>query len=134
MTASVLVVEDEPSIQELVAVSLARHGHEVKRAANAEEAYRAVAETLPDPGFSVWLTKGSPGAAGGELGAKLDAVLASVSGTPVKRVSATSVAFDGGKPVATTTTVEVIRLRREKIPASTFAPPLDCTNRTGQER
>jgi len=93
-----------------------------------------VAETLPDPGFSVWLTKGSPGAAGGELGAKLDAVLASVSGTPVKRVSATSVAFDGGKPVATTTTVEVIRLRREKIPASTFAPLLDCTNRTGQER
>lgn len=93
-----------------------------------------VAEKLRDAGFSVWLTKGSPGAAGGDLGAKLDAVLAGIAGTPVKRVSATTVAFDGGKPVTTTTTVEVTRLLSEKIPTSTFDPPLDCVNRTGQER
>ena len=61
MTASVLVVEDEPSIQELIAVNLARHGHEVKRAANAEEAYRAVAETLPDVILLDWMLPDTPG-------------------------------------------------------------------------
>jgi len=63
MTASVLVVEDEPSIQELVAVNLARHGHDVKRAANAEEAYRVVAETLPDVILLDWMLPDSPGPA-----------------------------------------------------------------------
>ena len=63
MTASVLVVEDEPSIQELVAVNLVRHGHEVKRAANAEEAYRAVAQALPDVILLDWMLPDSPGPA-----------------------------------------------------------------------
>jgi len=63
MTASVLVVEDEPSIQELIAVNLARHGHEVRRAANAEEAYRAVAEALPDVILLDWMLPDSPGPA-----------------------------------------------------------------------
>lgn len=55
MTASVLVVEDEPSIQELISVSLARNGHAVKRAASAEEAYRAVAEAVPDVILLDWM-------------------------------------------------------------------------------
>jgi two-component system, OmpR family, phosphate regulon response regulator PhoB len=63
MTASVLVVEDEPSIQELLAVNLARHGHAVKRAANAEEAYRAVAEALPDVILLDWMLPDSSGPA-----------------------------------------------------------------------
>ena len=63
MTASVLVVEDEPSIQELIAVNLARHGHEVKRAANAEEAYRAVADALPDVILLDWMLPDAPGPA-----------------------------------------------------------------------
>ena len=63
MTASVLVVEDEPSIQELVAVNLVRHGHEVKRAANAEEAYRAVAQALPDVILLDWMLPDTPGPA-----------------------------------------------------------------------
>ena len=41
MTASILVVEDEPAIQELIAVNLARNGHDRARAANAEEALGA---------------------------------------------------------------------------------------------
>lgn len=93
-----------------------------------------VAERLRDPGFAVWLTTGSPGAEGGDLGAKLDAALSDVPGTPLKRVTVATVAFDRGKPVTTTTAVEVTRLRREKIAASTFAPPLDCARRTGQGR
>ena len=35
MTASILVVEDEPAIQELIAVNLVRHGHQVRRALDA---------------------------------------------------------------------------------------------------
>ncbi len=61
MTASILVVEDEPSIQELIAVNLTRHGHAVTRAASAEEAYRSVAETLPDVILLDWML---PDAAG----------------------------------------------------------------------
>jgi len=63
MTASVLVVEDEPSIQELIAVNLARHGHAVQRAGNAEEAYRAVADALPDVILLDWMLPDSPGPA-----------------------------------------------------------------------
>jgi two-component system phosphate regulon response regulator PhoB len=61
MTASILVVEDEPSIQELIAVNLARHGHAVSRAATAEEAYKSVAEALPDVILLDWML---PDAAG----------------------------------------------------------------------
>ena len=61
MTASILVVEDEPAIQELIAVNLARNGHEVRRAGSAEEAYRAVAETLPDVVLLDWMLPDTPG-------------------------------------------------------------------------
>jgi two-component system, OmpR family, phosphate regulon response regulator PhoB len=61
MSASILVVEDEPSIQELIAVNLARNGHDVRRAANAEQAYRAVAEVLPDVILLDWMLPDTPG-------------------------------------------------------------------------
>ena len=61
MSASILVVEDEPAIQELIAVNLARNGHQVRRAANAEEAYRAVADTLPDVILLDWMLPDTPG-------------------------------------------------------------------------
>ena len=48
MSAAILVVEDEPAIQELIAVNLRRNGHEVRRAASAEEALASLAESLPD--------------------------------------------------------------------------------------
>ena len=63
MTASILVVEDEPAIQELIAVNLARNGHQVRRAASAAEAYRAVAETLPDVILLDWMLPDTPGPA-----------------------------------------------------------------------
>jgi len=61
MSASILVVEDEPSIQELIAVNLARNGHDVRRAASAEQAYRAVAEMLPDVILLDWMLPDTPG-------------------------------------------------------------------------
>jgi two-component system phosphate regulon response regulator PhoB len=52
---AVLVVEDEPSIQELISVGLTRHGHAVRRAANAEEAMREVHAALPDVILLDWM-------------------------------------------------------------------------------
>jgi two-component system phosphate regulon response regulator PhoB len=63
MSASILVVEDEPAIQELIAANLARHGHEVRRAASAAEAYSAVADTLPDVILLDWMLPDTPGPA-----------------------------------------------------------------------
>ena len=63
MSASILVVEDEPAIQELIAVNLARNGHEVRRATSADEAYRAVADTLPDVILLDWMLPDTPGPA-----------------------------------------------------------------------
>ncbi len=48
MAPVVLVVEDEPAIQELISVTLARSGHSVRTTASAREASEAVAEALPD--------------------------------------------------------------------------------------
>ena len=70
MTASILVVEDEPAIQELIAVNLARHGHQVRRAATADEAYRAVTDALPDVILLDWML---PDAAGPSITRKLRA-------------------------------------------------------------
>ena len=63
MTASVLVVEDEPAIQELLAVNLVRNGHAVRRAASAEEAYRELAGALPDVILLDWMLPDTPGPA-----------------------------------------------------------------------
>ena len=61
MSASILVVEDEPAIQELIAVNLKREGHAVTRALSAAEAYQAIAEALPDVILLDWML---PDAAG----------------------------------------------------------------------
>ena len=42
MPANILLVEDEPAIQELIAANLARAGHHVVRANDAESAQRIV--------------------------------------------------------------------------------------------
>ena len=70
MAPVVLVVEDEPSIQELIAVGLTRNGHTVKRAATAEEAYESVAEALPDVILLDWML---PDAAGPSMARKFRA-------------------------------------------------------------
>ena len=63
MSASILVVEDEPAIQELISVNCVRNGHQVRRASSADEAYRAVAETLPDVILLDWMLPDTPGPA-----------------------------------------------------------------------
>ncbi len=63
MSASVLVVEDEPQIQELVAVNLEHFGHRVRRAASAEEAEMAIRAALPDVVVLDWMLPGESGIA-----------------------------------------------------------------------
>lgn len=54
MTANILVVEDDGAIQELVAVNLARAGHMVRRADDAESAQDMVRNVLPDMVLVDW--------------------------------------------------------------------------------
>jgi len=63
MTATVLVVEDEPQIQELVAVNLEHIGHKVLRASSAEEAEAAIRNALPDVLVLDWMLPGESGVA-----------------------------------------------------------------------
>ena len=63
MSATVLVVEDEPQIQELVAVNLEHAGHRVVRAGSAEEAETAIRKALPDVLVLDWMLPGESGVA-----------------------------------------------------------------------
>jgi two-component system phosphate regulon response regulator PhoB len=63
MSANVLVVEDEPQIQELVAVNLEHFGHRVRRASTAEEADAAIRAALPDVVVLDWMLPGESGIA-----------------------------------------------------------------------
>lgn len=68
MPANILLVEDEPAIQELIAVNLARAGHHVVRVADAESAQKMVREALPDLILLDWML---PGVTGVELARRL---------------------------------------------------------------
>lgn len=61
MPATILVVEDEPSIQELIAASLQHSGHRTLRADSAEDAVRLVNDTLPDVVLLDWMLPGMSG-------------------------------------------------------------------------
>lgn len=70
MSASILVVEDEPGIQELLKFNLGHHGHEVTLAADAEEATALMRTHLPDLILLDWML---PGASGIELARRIRA-------------------------------------------------------------
>ncbi|MDP1606828.1 MAG: phosphate regulon transcriptional regulator PhoB [Rhodocyclaceae bacterium] len=61
MTASILVVEDEPAIQALIATNLRRHGHAVSAALSAEDALRQIKAALPDLILLDWMLPGLSG-------------------------------------------------------------------------
>lgn len=68
MPANILLVEDEPAIQELIAVNLTRAGHHVIRVSDAEMAQRMIREALPDLVLLDWML---PGISGVELARRL---------------------------------------------------------------
>ena len=61
MAATILVVEDEPAIQELIAYNLKQAGHLPLRADNAEQALNLVANALPDLVLIDWMLPGLSG-------------------------------------------------------------------------
>src|SRR5260370_29480776 len=61
MAANILVVEDEPAIQELIAANLQHAGHHVIRAADAEGALGIVRHALPDLLLIDWMLPGMSG-------------------------------------------------------------------------
>jgi two-component system phosphate regulon response regulator PhoB len=63
MPATVLVVEDEPAIQELIAVNLQHANYRVLRAQNAEQAGTIVRDALPDLVLLDWMLPGQSGVA-----------------------------------------------------------------------
>lgn len=63
MKPTVLVVEDEPAILELLKVNLASAGYDVIEAADAEAAHQALLRALPDLVLLDWMLPGQSGLA-----------------------------------------------------------------------
>src|SRR3990172_842517 len=63
MAATVLIVEDEPAILELIAVNLEHAGFEALRAKSGEEASRLLGDVLPDLVLLDWMLPGQSGLA-----------------------------------------------------------------------
>lgn len=61
MNTTILVVEDEPAIQELIAVNLSFSGHKVLRAFDAEQAQTLIRAELPDLILLDWMLPGASG-------------------------------------------------------------------------
>jgi two-component system phosphate regulon response regulator PhoB len=61
MSATILVVEDEPSIQELVVYACRTSGFEVQRSDSVRSAREAVARELPDLVLLDWMLPDRPG-------------------------------------------------------------------------
>ena len=70
MAASILVVEDEPAIRELLTIYLKAQGNDVRLAESAEEAMAQVDRELPDLVLLDWML---PGASGIDLARRLRA-------------------------------------------------------------
>ncbi len=68
MSSTILVVEDEPAIAELIAVNLTHAGHKVLRAADAFQAQTLINAELPDIILLDWML---PGVSGVELAKQL---------------------------------------------------------------
>ncbi len=63
MTPTILVVEDEPAILELLKVNLVDAGYEVRSAIDAESAQTSLKEVLPDLLLLDWMLPGQSGLA-----------------------------------------------------------------------
>ncbi|MBI5938725.1 MAG: phosphate regulon transcriptional regulator PhoB [Betaproteobacteria bacterium] len=61
MSATILVVEDEPGIQELLKFNLGQHGHDVLVANDSDEAMHSLRGALPDLILLDWMLPGLPG-------------------------------------------------------------------------
>ena len=63
MPSTILVVEDEPAIQELIAVNLSFAGHKTLRASDTSQATTLIRAELPDVVILDWMLPGNSGLA-----------------------------------------------------------------------
>src|SRR6201991_3680157 len=63
MPSSILIIEDEPAISELISVNLQHAGHCPIRAYNAEQAQNLISDVLPDLVLLDWMLPGKSGIA-----------------------------------------------------------------------
>jgi len=61
MPANILVVEDEPAIQELLTLNITQAGHNAMRAVSAEHAQELLREAMPDLILLDWMLPGMNG-------------------------------------------------------------------------
>jgi two-component system phosphate regulon response regulator PhoB len=61
MAGSILVVEDEPAVQELVSFACSNGGYGVRRADSVRAAQEAIRQALPDLVILVWMLPDRPG-------------------------------------------------------------------------
>ncbi|OIQ99378.1 phosphate regulon transcriptional regulatory protein PhoB [mine drainage metagenome] len=61
MPANILIVEDEPAIQELLALNITQAGHNAMRALSVEHAQDLMRETIPDLVLLDWMLPGMNG-------------------------------------------------------------------------
>ena len=61
MATTILVVEDEPAIQELISLNLEQAGYRSLRATDAEQAIEMVRDELPDLVLLDWMLPGMSG-------------------------------------------------------------------------
>lgn len=84
MAATILIVEDEPGIQEVLRFSLTQNGHDVLVAGDAEQAWRIMREAVPDVVLVDWML---PGMSGLDLSRKIRAD-ARLGGVPIIMLTA----------------------------------------------
>lgn len=127
----VLIVDDEPTIREMVGLNLRREGIDVVFAANGEEALTAVAEHQPD---AMVLDIMMPGIDGFEVcrrvrdGSTIPILLLSARGEEVDRVVGLEMGADDflTKPFAMRELVARVRamLRRVRMTSQAVPPPV----------
>lgn len=61
MTATILIIEDDLEVQELIAINLQRAGYRALRAASVPQAEALLRETLPDLVLLDWMLPDTPG-------------------------------------------------------------------------
>lgn len=100
MAANILIVEDEPAIQELLALNLTQAGHNPIRALSVEQAQMLMRDALPDLIILDWMLPGMSGIEfarklkGDELSKTIPIIMLTARGEEVDKIRGLEVGAD----------------------------------------